>query len=177
MPAPAPALYPGARLFPGAPGPLRYPAPSLFPGARLFPGPLPVPPPAPAWPDAERAVCDLLAGLGTCGTEVRPSLQSQLPYLRVTRTGGGDDGVTDAATVSVDVFAAGASQAKAVAERARQVLAGPGPGTVPARQTDHGTVDRVTTVTGPARLPPTDSGNLRMVVASYRVSMRRQPAS
>lgn len=127
----------------------------------------------PSWPDVERAVCDLLAALGTCGLDTRPSLQATLPYLRVTRTGGSDDGITDAATVSVDVFAPGASLAKQVAEQARQLLIGGSPGALPARATGHGVVDRVITVTGPVRLPPTDSGGLRMVVASYRVSMRR----
>lgn len=126
------------------------------------------------WPDAELAMCELLEELGTTGTETLPDLATTLPYIRITRTGGTDDGVTDVSTVSVDVFAASATQAKSLADKCRSLLVGSGLGTPPARQTGNGTVDRVTTISGPVRLPPTNSGSLRMVVASYRVSMRRQ---
>jgi hypothetical protein len=171
-------LYPAAGLYPGTSYPSDgtgwlYPLDGLHPSGSIYPGQQPDAVVL-TWPDVERAVCDLLAGLGSTGTETRPSLQTTLPYIRVTRTGGSDDGVTDAATISVDVFAQGATQAKAVAEQARQLLAGSSPGSLPARQTDHGVVDRVITNSGPVRLPATDSAGLRMAVASYRVSMRRQ---
>jgi hypothetical protein len=126
-----------------------------------------------SFPDAERAVCDLLASLGTTGTETPAALQSELPYIRVTRTGGADDRVTDTATVSVDVFAADATTAKAVAEQARQRLTmGPFLSDVPFA-TGHGRVDRARTVTGPQMLPPSDGDDMRLAAASYQVSLRR----
>lgn len=170
------AVFPGAGLYPSpgnalAPGALLCPSPRLFPGPALYPGASPGPPPLPrySWPDVELALCDLLAGLGTCGIETRPNLASTLPYIRVTRTGGTDDRVTDVATVSVDVFAASRSDAKATAERTRQLLVFGLP-----VATDHGVLDWAATITGPSPLPPTNSGSLRMAVASYRISMRRQ---
>lgn len=147
-----------------APGAALYPGPSLYPSATV----------TLTWPDVELALCDLLGALGTCGTETLRSLASTLPYIRVTRTGGADDLVTDTATVSIDVFAVNAGDARTTAERVRQRLVfGPfrsGGGFATA----HGLIDRVTTVSGPVRLPPTNSGSLRMVVASYSVTMRRQ---
>jgi hypothetical protein len=128
----------------------------------------------PGFPDAEGAVIGLLAGLvadGSIGSETPEDLESAAPFIRVTRTGGGDDMVTDTATVSVDVFAASGDDARSVAEQARATLTLPvSMGGVPK-----GSIDRAVTVTGPASLPPTDSDNLRLVVASYRVSMRREP--
>lgn len=125
------------------------------------------------FPDVTRAVCDLLGDLGTTGTETPADLQSEVPYIRVTRTGGADDLVTDTATVSVDVFAASASDAKDTAEQARQrLILGPF-GTGTPFVTDHGRIDRARTVTAPQALPPTDTDNLRLVVATYQVQMRR----
>lgn len=121
----------------------------------------------PDWPDAERAVCDFLAPLGTCGTETPKTLQSALPYLRVMRTGGTSDRITDHAGISVDVFAANADQAKAVAGQARQMLI-----TQLPASTDHGVIDWAIVQAGPAPVPPTDSNNLRLAVASYQVSTR-----
>jgi hypothetical protein len=125
------------------------------------------------FPDAERAVCDLLSSLGTTGTETPAALQSEVPYIRVTRTGGSDDEVTDTATVSVDVFAADADTAKATAEQVRQRLI-LGPFSSDASFiTDHGRIDRARTLAGPQVLPPTDSDNLRLAVASYSITLRR----
>jgi hypothetical protein len=122
----------------------------------------------PDWPDAERAVGDFLSVLGTTGSETPAALQSSLPYLRITRTGGSDDHrVTDTASISVDVFAADAGTAKSVAGQARQMLLT----RLPAA-TDHGVIDWAVTQAGPATLPPTDSDSLRLAVASYAVSMR-----
>lgn len=169
---PASGLWPGPELYPSNGEGWLYPSGSLYPGS-VYPGRQPEDAPL-AWPDAELAICDLLEPVARTGTETRPSLEwTLLPYIRVTRTGGSDDGITDTASISVDVFARDRTQAKATAEQARQVLIG-STTTPPARATAHGVIDRVTTITGPAPLPPTDSGNLRMVVASYRVSMRRQ---
>lgn len=127
----------------------------------------------PGFPDAERAVCDLLADLGTCGDETPKALQSTLPYIRVTRTGGADDLVTDKANISVDVFAASKSDAKDIAEQVRQrLILGPYRSDTSFR-TDHGRVDKARTLSGPLPVPPTDSDNLRLVTASYEISVRR----
>lgn len=130
----------------------------------------------PAYPDPERAVGDLLAALvagGAVGSETPKGLQSLVPYIRITRTGGSDNLVTDTATISVDVFAADLDDAKDIAGQALQILTTPvSLGGVP-KQTDHGTIDTAVTDVGPQTLPPADSDNLRLVVASYRVSMRR----
>lgn len=128
----------------------------------------------PGYPDIAHAVCDLLASLATgADIETPADLQAQLPWIRVTRTGGSSDLVTDSATLSVDVFAVGASQAAEVAEQVRQrLILGPFRSDVSFR-TDHGQVDRVRVAVDPTLLPPTDSDNLRLVTASYNVSMRR----
>jgi len=119
--------------------------------------------------DIELALADLLAQFGTCGTETPAALQSELPYIRITRTGdAGSDRVTDRANVSIDVFAADASQAKDTAGQVRQLLIVPG-----AKATGHGQLDYGRLESGPALLPPTDSDNLRLCAASYTVSMRR----
>lgn len=123
-----------------------------------------------AWPDAELALCDLLADLATCGTETPGTLQQQLPYIRVTRTGGADDRmVTDRATVSVDVFAADSGTAKQLAETIRQRLLNG----LPAA-TAHGVLDYAATSVAAIQAPPTDSDNLRLAVASYIISARIQ---
>jgi hypothetical protein len=127
----------------------------------------------PGFPDAERAVCDLLGDLGTCGSETPKALQSELPYIRVNRTGGSDDLVTDTANVSVDVFAASLDDAKRVAEACRQrFILGPYRSDASFR-TDHGQIDKAKTLSAPLPIPPTDSDNLRLVTASYEISVRR----
>lgn len=119
--------------------------------------------------DIELALADLLAQFGACGTETPAALESGVPYIRITRTGdAGSDRVTDRAHVSIDVFAAGASQAKDTAGQVRQLLIMPG-----AKGTAHGQLDYGRLNTGPAMQPPTDSDNLRLCTAGYTVSMRR----
>lgn len=126
------------------------------------------------YPDVPHAVCDLLASLATgADIETPANLQSQVPWIRVTRTGGESDLVTDRAPIVVDVFASGATGAWDVAKRALQrLITGPFRSDVSFR-TEHGQVDKVTVSVGPQLLPPTDSDNLRLVTASYNVSMRR----
>lgn len=123
------------------------------------------------YPDVERVLADALSGFGTCGTETPSTLQSDLPYIRLTRTGdAGSDRVTDRAVVSVDVFAANADDAKSTAAQIRQLLLWGLP-----VETDHGQLDWARLGTGPSLLPPTDSDNLRLVTSGYTVSMRRTP--
>lgn len=125
-------------------------------------------PPLAPFPDVERAVASLLEDLGTVGTETGTDLQDNLPFLMVSVIGGNDDRVSDYPRVEVRVYAAGATQAKTIAETVRQrLIAGPA-------ATDHGVVDRARTDVRPQVLPATDSDNLRMVVATYRLALRRR---
>lgn len=125
---------------------------------------------APAsYPDIELVLADLLGSFGDAGPETPASLQSDVPYIRITRTGdAGSDRVTDRAVVSIDVFAASLDTAKDTAGQVRQLLIAPG-----AKATDHGQLDYARLNTGPMAVPPTDSDNLRLVTAGYTVSMRR----
>lgn len=124
-------------------------------------------PPLAPFPDAERLVAGLLGDLGTTGTETGPGLQDSLPYIRVRRTGGGDDRITDTADVEVAVFDSDATAAKTLAEQIRQVLtAGPA-------RTSYGQLDRARATLGPQTIPATDSATLRLVTATYTISVRR----
>ena len=120
------------------------------------------------FPDVERAVGDLVAGLGTTGSETNITLQSTLPYIRIRRLGGADDGITDAARVDVHVYDTDATSAKAIAEQVRQLLIS-GPSV-----TAHGIIDRARTEIGPQTIPADDTADIRQVVATYRVSLRRR---
>jgi hypothetical protein len=121
-----------------------------------------------AFPDVERAVGDLVAGLGTAGSETNITLQSTLPYIRIRRLGGSDDRVTDAARVDVHVYDTNATSAKEISEEIRQLLIS-GPSV-----TGHGIIDRAWTEIGPQTIPADDTADIRQVVATYRISMRRR---
>lgn len=120
-----------------------------------------------AFPDVERAVCDLLDDLGTVGTETGADLQDTLPFILVVVIGGTDNRISDLPRVDVRVYAGGATQAKGIAETVRQrLIAGP-------NATAHGVLDKARTEVRPQVLPAADSENLRMVAATYRISLRR----
>lgn len=121
-----------------------------------------------AFPDVERAVGDLVTGLGTPGSETNITLQSTLPYIRVRRLGGSDDRFTDAARVDVHVYDTDATTAKSISEQIRQrLISGPS-------VTTHGVIDRAWTEVGPQTIPADDTADIRQVVATYRISMRRR---
>jgi hypothetical protein len=120
------------------------------------------------FPDVERAVGDLVTGLGTAGSETNITLQSTLPYIRIRRLGGSDDRVTDAARVDVHVYDTNATSAKEISEQIRQrLISGPS-------MTAHGVIDRAWTEIGPQTIPADDTADIRQVVATYRISMRRR---
>ena len=129
------------------------------------------------WPDVEDALTVLLAPLasdpGNTGTETPDDLQGRLDandytgtFIRVGRFGGPDDGITDAARVDVDVFAARRSVAVAAAETVRQFLVA-GPHVV-----GDVLLDEITTDSGPSPAP-WDDPNVRRRTASYTVAARR----
>lgn len=120
-----------------------------------------------AFPDVERILGDLLVDLGTVGSETNIDLQSNLPYIRVRRIGGPDDRFTDKARVDVDVYATDATAAKALSETIRQrLISGPS-------LTAHGVIDQAWTESGP-QTAPADDQNIRRVITTYRISMRRR---
>ena len=124
------------------------------------------------YPDLARAILDLLADLGTTGTETYPDLQQNLPYIRAHRTGGADDRITDTADIEISVFDTDATAARHLAERIRaRLISGPFAG--PAFVTAHGRIDHARTTSGPLMVPATDSDNLRQATASYQVTGRR----
>lgn len=121
------------------------------------------------FPDIEVVLVELLLDLasGGAGTATPSNLQDTMPYLRVQRIGGEDNGWTDAPLVAIDAFAADRPTAQALAEAVRQRLL-TGPHTV-----DAGTVDNATTATGPNEVPWSDDQTVRRFAASYRVTARR----
>jgi hypothetical protein len=120
-----------------------------------------------AFPDVERVLGDLFSDLGTIGSETDIDLQSSLPFIRVRRIGGTDNRVTDATRVDVDVYATDATSAKTLTELIRQrLISGPS-------ATAHGVIDRAWTESGP-QTAPTDDQNIRRVIATYRISLRRR---
>lgn len=61
------------------------------------------------------------------GPSTPEDLQLRLPFIRVMKTGGGRDRLSDSAVVMVDVFAASYSEAESLSERIAQWLCGPPP--------------------------------------------------
>lgn len=131
-----------------------------------------------SFPDAElmvaQAICDLVdsctditAADSSIGTATPASLQTSMPFIRVQRFGGEDDGYTDAPLMAVDVFCATRFAAQALAEQVRQRLIS-GPSTVAA-----GTIDRATTATSPNEVPWSESQDVWRYAAVYRVTARR----
>ena len=103
-------------------------------------------------------------------TKLPAELEKALPVVRVTRGPGGDDGVTDAPLLDVEVFTAlgGAVDPWDLAEDAREAahrLAG--------RVVDGALVDTVSTSVGPTSVEY--SPNTERVVASYRLGLRKRP--
>lgn len=121
------------------------------------------------FPDIEAALVDLLLDLadGGAGTVTPADLQGMMPYLRVQRFGGADDGITDALNVSIDAFAADRATSRALAEAVRQrLLTGP-------HVVGEATIDKAITLTAPNEVPWSDSQAVRRFTASYRVTARR----
>lgn len=58
----------------------------------------------------------------TAGAETPPDLEDRLPFIRVERIGGSDARFTDHPRIAVDVFAATADEARALAGRASDLL-------------------------------------------------------
>lgn len=118
--------------------------------------------------DVERALMDLLDQVAPSELWTDETLPGTLPTIQVRRVGGDDNGITDRARVSVTVYAARTSQAKDLAEQARQLLLD-GPHTTP-----NGVIDKATTEVGPQHAPTRDPDTVRARDAIYRVRLRRR---
>lgn len=84
-----------------------------------------------AFPDAEYELCQVIpnAAAGLKADTVTPAdWTGMLPFCRVTRTGGGDDRITDTSFITVDVFAATRAAAVSTFEAIRQYLTQEGGG-------------------------------------------------
>jgi hypothetical protein len=133
------------------------------------------------WPDIETVMCDLLADLGNTGDRTPADLQDHLIYIRIRRTGGTDDGITDRPRVDVEVFGPARNDVDApgvhlagawpAAEQVRQRLTPRGPIIV---QSGGRTVviDKATQLTGPVEKAWPDP-NIRMFAATYLFALRR----
>jgi GGDEF domain-containing protein len=126
------------------------------------------------FPDVARALAELLGTQFTAptraGTYTPDDFTGLLPYVRVTRTGGGSGHVDDKAEADVDVFAVDASDALALAEDIRQYL------TDAPRRSGARIFDRITCEVGPAEVAPW-APQIKRVNAAYRVVSRRYTAS
>lgn len=118
--------------------------------------------------DPADVLCDVLAPFGSTGRLTPPDLAVQLPFIRVTLVGGSDDRVTDSATVDVDVFHTSITTAMVLAAQVRQALIDQSPHVVGAA-----VLDACFTVARPRWLPY-GTPNVTRVVATYRVTSRRQ---
>lgn len=122
------------------------------------------------YPDVEEVAAILLeplvGGESHTGTETPPNLQDVLPFIRVQRTGGNDDGTSDFATVTVDCFHTGyRTGVKPLAEQVRQFL------TTGKHRVGPAVIDRVTCPSAPT-LQPWAPG-MRRMLATYQFVSRR----
>lgn len=136
----------------------------------------------PDFPDAEllaMAVLEQLDGLepDEIGTRTPTDLDEQSSFLRVWRSGGGDDGVTDRPVMAFTAYAPTRPLAWKLARRAQQLLLAAG-GTAHSYtepdQTDPVTalIDRVVTFTGPLE-DPDRNPDLRQATTYVVMEFRR----
>ncbi len=121
------------------------------------------------FPDVQRLlVADLedIVGAGRVAIQTPDDMESDLPFVRVMRIGGGRSQLSDFSTVDVDVFAGGYSAAEALAEQIDEWLCGPPPGVA--------LFDAVSCEVGPRELPWADGVRVRRWGATYQVMTRRR---
>ncbi|GAA2812793.1 hypothetical protein [Saccharopolyspora taberi] len=117
------------------------------------------------FPDAERVVMALLGDLATV-VVVTPREIIE-PLIQVHRAGGSDNGVTDVARLETECIALSRHDAWRLAEAVRQRILNSG-------ATVHGgaLIDRTAVEIAPQQIPD-ENPDIRRVVATYRLSMRR----
>lgn len=120
--------------------------------------------------DAEAVVVAYLTAavpsLAGVSVELPNDLLQHLPYVRVTRVGGGDDYITDSALVDIDVFGSTRVQASDAARSVHNSM-------MHLRHTSVNGVliDLVETQTGPSWVNWQDE-NIQRYVMSYRIDSR-----
>ncbi|MFE7624626.1 hypothetical protein [Streptomyces sp. NPDC057509] len=129
------------------------------------------------WADIELAV---ITGLRArlpgvrVADELPDRLEEHLPLVWVQVAGGGDDQVTDTATVDVQAFAATRAATWALAGQARTAMHALTATHVP---TQAAVIDDVATVQRPALVPYGNPAALRRAVATYTVATRARAAT
>ncbi|NAE18052.1 hypothetical protein [Enterococcus hirae] len=145
----------------------------------------PIAPPAP-FADLQRTLQYLLQdGLAGLPPEhaggVRPtteSLRLTLPFVLAFRFGGSNDGITDTATIQVEVYASRYDQGAPLAQAAQSLIcAAPHVVTVPVTDdvgaaTTKVLIDNAEVINAPVEMEFADE-NVRRWVATYRVQARR----
>ena len=123
------------------------------------------------FPDAEAVVIELVESVspGSVFTELPESFVA--PAIRVQRTGGSDNGVTDYPFVEITSFGASRAKAWEMDALVRQLVLASG-GSVHAGVL----VDSARTMTPPQQLPD-PRFDVRVVTSSYRIGFRRTSQS
>ncbi|WP_031095488.1 hypothetical protein [Streptomyces sp. NRRL S-15] len=128
------------------------------------------------WADTELAVMSglrpLLSGVRVTD-ELPDRLETRLPLVWVQVAGGGDDRVTDTATVDVQAFAATRAAAWDLAERTRTAMHALAATHNPGQKA---VIDDVQTAERPV-LVPYGNPAVRRAVATYTVSTRERAAT
>lgn len=119
--------------------------------------------------DAETFVVAYLAPLG----EVRAEMPNAppTPFYLVTRIAGSDDGVTDYATVQIDVFDTSRDAARVAARRMHARMHALTPAVIVTTDKGPARIDYRTTLFSPSYLDYRDE-NLRRYVARYELASR-----
>lgn len=120
------------------------------------------------FPDIELLVVAYLSSFAgvNVSLETPNTLSATLPFVRVTRVAGGDDYVTDVATIDLDIFSDTRYNCNVVSQAVHGYMHR-------LRHTSVGNllVDHVETVTSPMYVDYGDE-NLRRNVASYQIHTR-----
>lgn len=118
------------------------------------------------FPDVAAALVVRLGSYGSTWEKLPADLGAHLPAVRVRRTGGSGDRITDVQRIDVEVYATTYASAMSIGRQIEQTLiSGPilSAGVV---------LDRVETEVGPHEAPYPDE-RMRLVAATYRASVRR----
>jgi hypothetical protein len=130
-----------------------------------------------AFPDVEQALMDLLADLvvdpADVGVIIPADLQARVlgdptrHVIRVRVLGGNDNRFIDFPRVDIEVFGPARATMVPLAETIRQRLISK------PRRTAFGVIDRAETEVRPQEIPY-DDPDIRRVLGTYRISMRRR---
>jgi hypothetical protein len=118
-----------------------------------------------AWPDAEVVMLELLEPLAPTVTATPDQIET--PLIRVVRTGGSDDGITDSPVVEVTCIGATRTESWALSEQCRQVILA-SPNTV----VGGALIDAAATFTPPQQIPDPDLDK-RSVTTNFVLAWRR----